>query len=231
MDESLQLIEALITMQMTDQEVMMPDVASYPASHAPSELAEMQRRLDEASSSADHWKMCLNQVAHHCGLPPSGQEPDVLAIVESIKSLRARGASSQTVGVSLQDPSQEPRKDAFLHLMLSERNLEAIELRRELTAALGAADTNVVQLKQLMLDPALNREFVKLRSELEASRREVKAAQEELAAMAFNPDSKLGKQLVSKCRSLADENEEMGQGEKASRMITCRSYNESLFYF
>lgn len=195
----------------------MPDVTAYPAP-APSELAErlddMQRRLDEASSSADHWKNGLQQVAHHCGLNPAGQDPDIQAIVASIQSLKERGSSSSAaVGVMKEDPSHGPRQEAFLHLMLSERNLESVELRKELSAALGAADTNVVQLKQLMLDPALNREFVRLRSELEASKKELKAAQEELAAMAFNPDSKLGKQLVAKCRSLADENEEMGKGE------------------
>lgn len=35
--------------------------------------------------------------------------------------------------------------------------------------------------------------------------------QEELAAANFTQESKVGRQLMAKCRSLADENEEMGQ--------------------
>lgn len=46
---------------------------------------------------------------------------------------------------------------------------QALELRRELASASAAAEPSVVQLKQLMLDPAVAREFARLRAELEAA--------------------------------------------------------------
>ncbi|GIL53487.1 hypothetical protein Vafri_9057 [Volvox africanus] len=103
------------------------------------------------------------------------------------------------------------RRDAALQMQLADRNLEALELRRELASAASAADPSVVQLKQLMLDPAVAREFARLRSELEAAQAELATAREELAAVTFTQESKVGRQLMAKCRSLQEENEEMGR--------------------
>ena len=57
-------------------------------------------------------------------------------------------------------------------------------------------------MRQLLLDPAVNREFERLRSEVEAKAREVKGLQEELQAVHFSQDSKSGRMLMAKCRAL-----------------------------
>ena len=103
------------------------------------------------------------------------------------------------------------RREAVLHIQLAERNLEGVELRRELNTAWSSADPNVIQLKQLLLDPALNKEFSRLKAELESTQKELKHVQQELAATSFTQESKIGRQLMAKCRALADENEEMGR--------------------
>lgn len=41
------------------------------------------------------------------------------------------------------------RREAMLQIQLAERNLEAVELRRELNTAWSSADPNVIQLKQV----------------------------------------------------------------------------------
>jgi hypothetical protein len=53
-------------------------------------------------------------------------------------------------------------------------------LREELHAARSASEPNVLQLKQLLLEPAVNREFSRLSMRLEAVQRERDALQEEL---------------------------------------------------
>lgn len=98
-----------------------------------------------------------------------------------------------------------------MQIQLAEKNLENLELIKELNAVQQAADPSVVQLKQLMLDPAVNKEFQRLKAELEETQKELKRAQEELQAVNFTQDSKIGKQLMAKCRSLQDENDEMGK--------------------
>ena len=48
----------------------------------------------------------------------------------------------------------------------------------------------------------MNREFERLRAEVEAKGREVKGLQEELQAVHFSQDSKSGRMLMAKCRAL-----------------------------
>lgn len=86
-------------------------------------------------------------------------------------------------------PQEELRKlrckEAALQIQLAEKNLENLELIKDLNAVQQAADPSVVQLKQLMLDPAVNREFQRLKADLEDTQRELKHAQENLQAVNF----------------------------------------------
>ena len=54
---------------------------------------------------------------------------------------------------------------------------ENLQLRGALHVAKQAAEPSVVQLRQLLLDPAVNREFAGLRAELEGRTRELALAQ------------------------------------------------------
>lgn len=59
-----------------------------------------------------------------------------------------------------------------------------------------------VQVRQLLLDPAVEKEFNRMRAELETKAKEVKGLQEELQAVQFSQDSKAGRMLMAKCRAL-----------------------------
>ena len=59
-----------------------------------------------------------------------------------------------------------------------------------------------MQVRHLLLDPAVKREFERLQSEVEAKAREAKGLQEELQAVHFSQDSKSGRMLMAKCRAL-----------------------------
>ncbi len=58
------------------------------------------------------------------------------------------------------------------------------------------------QARQLLMDPAVAREFGRLRGEAEAQAGEVRALREELQGTAFSQDSKAGRLLMAKCRAL-----------------------------
>lgn len=59
-----------------------------------------------------------------------------------------------------------------------------------------------MQARQLLTDPAVAREFERLRSVAEAKAQEVRKLQEELQAVNFSQDSKAGRLLMAKCRAL-----------------------------
>ena len=58
------------------------------------------------------------------------------------------------------------------------------------------------QARQLLLDPAVAREFERLRGEAEAASREARGLREELQAAHFSQESKVGRLLMAKCRAL-----------------------------
>jgi len=58
------------------------------------------------------------------------------------------------------------------------------------------------QARQLLLDPAVAREFERLRGEAEAAGREARGLREELQAAHFSAESKVGRLLMAKCRAL-----------------------------
>ncbi len=62
-------------------------------------------------------------------------------------------------------------------ITLADRNFEAAELRREVANSWTVSEPNLLQLRQLLLDPAVNREYVRMRAELEEAQREVKKLQ------------------------------------------------------
>ncbi|EFJ47158.1 hypothetical protein VOLCADRAFT_105213 [Volvox carteri f. nagariensis] len=163
------------------------------------------RAREVQQAAADRWRNAFKEVASICGVHTANRDPDVHTVLETVRRIKASESSAQ------EELRQLRRRDAALQMQLADRNLEALELRRELAAAASAADPSVVQLKQLMLDPAVAREFARLRSELEGAQAELATAREELAAVTFTQESKVGRQLMAKCRSLQEENEEMGR--------------------
>mmetsp|Transcript_23737 Transcript_23737/g.52082 ORF Transcript_23737/g.52082 Transcript_23737/m.52082 type:complete len:347 (+) Transcript_23737:93-1133(+) len=187
-------------------EPAVPYGGDQAAKDSESRVKELQKKLMESLVAADRWRTAFKEIAALCGFPAGpGREPDIPSVVEAVQRIK-------TAEQSLQEEVKLLRKrEAGLQIQLAERNLEAVELRRGLQSAWAAADPNVIQLKQLLLDPALNREFTRLRSELESTQKELKHVQEELAATNFTQESKVGRQLMAKCRALADENEEMAR--------------------
>ncbi|XVF54064.1 hypothetical protein PTKIN_Ptkin05aG0151300 [Pterospermum kingtungense] len=64
--------------------------------------------------------------------------------------------------------------------------------------------------RRLLLDPAIHEEFTRLKNLVEEKDKKVKELQEKIAAVSFTPQSKMGKTLMAKCRTLQEENEEIG---------------------
>lgn len=59
-----------------------------------------------------------------------------------------------------------------------------------------------MQARQLLTDPAVAREFERLRGVAEVKAQEVRKLQEELQAVNFSQESKAGRLLMAKCRAL-----------------------------
>ncbi|KAL5183233.1 FKBP12-interacting protein [Glycine soja] len=72
--------------------------------------------------------------------------------------------------------------------------------------------------RRLLLDPAVHEEFTRLKNLVEEKDKKVKELQDNIAAVNFTPQSKMGKMLMAKCRTLQEENEEIGNQASEGKM-------------
>ncbi|KAK9813270.1 hypothetical protein WJX72_011713 [[Myrmecia] bisecta] len=161
------------------------------------QVNELQAQLQNAKAALEEWQSSFRNAA-------SGSV-DPAAIMAELRKAREADATFQA------QLDQAQQKEAALQMQLAERTMENIDLRRQLHQARQAADPTIAQVRQLLLDPAVAREFQRLREEVEGKAKEVKQLQEELQAVNFSQESKAGRMLMAKCRALQDENEEMGR--------------------
>ncbi|KAI8462477.1 MAG: hypothetical protein J3K34DRAFT_500443 [Monoraphidium minutum] len=148
--------------------------------------------------------------------PPRGDDPAsaAAAAADAERVLSARlGAAAQLQ----KDVSELRRREAALQIQLANATLENVELRREVAVGWQLAEPNV---RQMVLDPAVQREFDRLKSDLHESVVAGQTNAEKLAGMQYTQasprgaaggaDSKMGLKLVAKCQQLLRENQELG---------------------
>ncbi|XP_010534228.1 PREDICTED: FKBP12-interacting protein of 37 kDa isoform X1 [Tarenaya hassleriana] len=110
------------------------------------------------------------------------------------------------------------RKEASCIVQYAKREQEMAELKsavRDLKAQLKPAS---MQARRLLLDPAIHEEFTRLKNLVDEKDKKVKELQDNIAAVTFTPQSKMGKMLMAKCRTLQEENEEIGQQATEGKM-------------
>ncbi|PAA55489.1 hypothetical protein BOX15_Mlig024903g4, partial [Macrostomum lignano] len=86
-----------------------------------------------------------------------------------------------------------------------------------------SASTASTQLKAMMLDPAVNVLYQRLRKELGDCRDRLEQTQNDLSAWKFTPDSQTGKRLMARIRQLHQENSELSQGMSSAAVAKMES--------
>ncbi|XP_071955803.1 uncharacterized protein [Antedon mediterranea] len=103
---------------------------------------------------------------------------------------------------------ENSRKEKVLVMRLTTKEQEVQELAADLAKAQNPSTS---QLRNSLLDPAINLLFQKMRKETGDSKTKLQQANDDMAAWKFTPDSQTGKRLMSKCRALFLENQELGK--------------------
>ncbi|KAK9821853.1 hypothetical protein WJX74_005427 [Apatococcus lobatus] len=165
--------------------------------HQKQHIEELEAQLQTTASDRERWR--AKAEASTSGRTNSD------AAKQNARSGRSNEQRLQT------ELAAARQKEANLQAQVAEGVLEAVELRRQLHAARAAADPNIIQVRQLLLDPAVHREFQRLHHDAESKAQEIKQLKDELKAVSFSQESKAGRLLMAKCRALQDENEEMGR--------------------
>ncbi|KAL3342841.1 hypothetical protein AABB24_026733 [Solanum stoloniferum] len=163
-------------------------------------LASSQTELESAKSEIQKWRSAFEKEPF---IPP-GMTPEPKFVVSYLQNLRS---SEESLREQLE---RAKKKEAAFIVTFAKREQEIAELKsavRDLRAQLKPPS---MQARKLLLDPAIHEEFTRLKNLVEEKDKKVKELQDNIAAVNFTPQSKMGKMLMAKCRTLQEENEEIG---------------------
>jgi len=118
----------------------------------------------------------------------------------------------KTAEEKLQLQQQEAtRRENVLMMRLATKEQEMQDLLTQLQELKQAQTPSAQQLQTMLIDPAVNLLFEKMKAELTETKDRLEQAQNDLSAWKFTPDSVTGKKLMAKCRTLIQENQELGK--------------------
>ncbi|XP_013416555.1 pre-mRNA-splicing regulator WTAP [Lingula anatina] len=110
-----------------------------------------------------------------------------------------------------QQQLEATRRENVLVMRLTTKEQELQDYITQIQEIKQAQVPSSAQLRNMLLDPAVNLMFQRMKKEMDSSKEKLEQTQNELSAWKFTPDSQTGKRLMAKCRMLLQENEELGK--------------------
>ncbi|CAI5469426.1 unnamed protein product [Closterium sp. Yama58-4] len=164
-------------------------------------IKKLQSQLDEAHADLHKWRSAFHPA--NILAPETTAEP--AAVVAAFEAVREAEAQLQEKLLAAR------RREAAMLIRLAGREQEVVAVNEQLQQVLESMQPASTQTRSLLLDAAIHAEFKRLKTESEALERRVRELQDDLAAVQFTPHSKNGKMLMAKCRTLQEENEDIGR--------------------
>ncbi|GLT79469.1 hypothetical protein SLA2020_509570 [Shorea laevis] len=172
------------------------------------ELMTCQMELEATRSEIQIWHSSFQNLP----FIPHGRTPEPKLVIDFLQTLKSSEESLK------EQVEKAKKKEAAFIVTFAKREQEIAELKsavRDLKAQLKPPS---MQARRLLLDPAIHEEFTRLKNLVEEKDKKVKELQDNIAAVNFTPQSKMGKILMAKCRTLQEENEEIGNQASEGKM-------------
>ncbi|XP_022094751.1 uncharacterized protein LOC110981470 [Acanthaster planci] len=146
------------------------------------------------------------------------QESDIATLLSKLDgSACGSGGQSELEERLKQQQAEASRKEKVLLMQLTRKEQELQEIATQLGETTKGSAPSAAQLRSFLLDPALNILFQRMRQQLDEKTKKLQQATDDMAAWKFTPDSQTGKRLMSKCRTLIQENQELGKQVSTGR--------------
>ncbi|KAH0864971.1 hypothetical protein HID58_082182 [Brassica napus] len=157
--------------------------------------------LESAKTEIIKWKSAFQNES----FVPAGKSPEPRFLIDYIQNLKS---SERSLKEQLEIAK---RKEASCIVQYAKREQEMAELKsavRDLKSQLKPAS---MQARRLLLDPAIHEEFSRLKNLVEEKDKKIKELQDSYTAVTFTPLGVKGRMLMEKCKTLQEENEEIGR--------------------
>ncbi|KAE8710673.1 FKBP12-interacting protein of 37 kDa [Hibiscus syriacus] len=171
-------------------------------------LATCQSELEAAKSEIQKWHSAFQNEP----FIPAGIAPEPKSVLNYLQTLKS---SEETLKEQLE---KAKKKEAAFIVTFAKREQEIAELKSAVRDLKVQLKPPSMQARRLLLDPAIHEEFTHLKNLVEEKDKKVKELLENIAAVSFTPQSKMGKMLMAKCRTLQEENEEIGTQAEEGKM-------------
>ncbi|THU49450.1 hypothetical protein C4D60_Mb06t09690 [Musa balbisiana] len=163
-------------------------------------LATCQEELEAAKSEIQKW----NSAFQNGPATPAGTSPEPGLVLTYLQNLKS---SEESLKEQLE---KAKKKEAAFIVTFAKKEQEIADLKSAVRDLKTQLRPPSMQTRKLLLDPAIHEEFTRLKNLVEEKEKKIKELQDNLAAVNFTASSKLGKMLMAKCRTLQEENEEIG---------------------
>ncbi|PSR89563.1 FKBP12-interacting protein [Actinidia chinensis var. chinensis] len=163
-------------------------------------LATCQMELEAAKAEIRNWRSTFQNES----FIPAGTSVEPKLVVSYLQSLKS---SEESLREQLE---KAKKKEAAFIVTFAKREQEIAELKSAVRDLRTQLKPPSMQARRLLLDPAIHEEFTRLKNLVEEKDKKIKELQDNVAAVNFTPQSKMGKMLMAKCRTLQEENDEIG---------------------
>ncbi|KAL8225988.1 hypothetical protein R6Q57_018545 [Mikania cordata] len=171
-------------------------------------LARCQSELEDAKSEVQKWQSAFQKES----FVSSGSSVEPRVVVNYLQNLKS---SEESLREQLE---KAKKKEAAFIVTIAKREQEIADLKAAVRDLRSQLKPLSMQARRLLLDPAIHEEFMRLKNLVEEKDKKVKELQDNVAAVNFTPQSKMGKMLMAKCRTLQEENEEIGNQAKEGKI-------------
>ncbi|XP_076947581.1 FKBP12-interacting protein of 37 kDa-like [Bidens hawaiensis] len=170
-------------------------------------LATCQLELEAAKSEIQKWHSIFQNESVTAG---TSVEPNVvIGYLHDLKS---------SEGTLREQLEKAKKKDAAFIVTIAKREQEIADLKSAVRDLRSQLKPPSMQARRLLLDPAIHEEFTRLKNLVEEKDKKIKEVQNNIDAVNFTPQSKMGKMLMAKCRTLQEENEEIGNQAREGKI-------------
>mmetsp|Transcript_4021 Transcript_4021/g.6865 ORF Transcript_4021/g.6865 Transcript_4021/m.6865 type:complete len:345 (+) Transcript_4021:152-1186(+) len=160
------------------------------------EISGLKSESAKKQAALDQWRNAFRDEA-------KGGDPDPGLVLDSLLALRS-------VERKLHEQARDHTKtENALLFRLAAKEQEVHEMKTQLHDLKQTKQAETAETHKLLLDPAVHREFVRLQGEVEEQKKQLHAANEELEAVKYTPDSKNGRRLRARLQTWQKENEEL----------------------
>ncbi|CAI9280424.1 unnamed protein product [Lactuca saligna] len=167
-------------------------------------LATCQLELEAAKSEIQKWHSAFQNESYITTEPKNA-----VSYLQNLKS------SEELLRDQLE---KAKKKEAAFIVTIAKREQEISDLKSAVRDLRSQLKPPSMQARRLLLDPAIHEEFTRLKNLVEEKDKKVKELEDNIGAVNFTPQSKMGKMLMAKCRTLQEENEEIGNQAKEGKI-------------